>query len=37
MGEDAGLIAVLLWLASLVSALMVPLIKLLIWEGWFDE
>lgn len=26
-------IAVLLWLASLVSALLVPLVKLLIWEG----
>ena len=30
-------IAVLLWIASLVSALMVPLVKWLIWEGWFDE
>ena len=30
-------IAALLWIASLVSALMVPLVKWLIWEGWFDE
>ena len=30
-------IAVLLWIASLVSALMVPLVKWLIWEGRFDE
>ena len=37
MAEIAGLIAVLLWLASLVAALMVPLVKWLIWEGWFDE
>lgn len=29
-------IAVLLWLASLVAALLVPLVKWLIWEGWFD-
>ena len=35
MREYAGF--VLLWLASLVSALMVPLVKWLIWEGWFDE
>lgn len=34
MGESAGLIAVLLWLASLVAALLVPLVKWLIWEGW---
>lgn len=34
MGECAGL--VLLWLASLVSALLVPLAKWLIFEGWFD-
>ena len=27
-------IAVLLWLASLVAALLVPFIKWLIWEGW---
>lgn len=33
MGEIAGLVAVLLWLASLVVALMVPLVKWLIWEG----
>ena len=33
MAESAGLIAVLLWLASLVSALLVPLVKWLIWEG----
>lgn len=26
-------IAVLLWLASLVAALLVPLVKWLIWEG----
>lgn len=31
MREYAGL--VLLWLASLVSALLVPLIEWLIWEG----
>lgn len=37
MAEIAGLIAVLLWLASLVAALMVPLVKWLIWEGWLDE
>ena len=37
MGEDAGLIALLLWLASLVTALLVPLIEWLIWEGWCDE
>lgn len=30
-------IAVLLWLASLVAMLLLPLIKLLIWEGWFDD
>ena len=35
MREYAGL--VLMWLASLVSALLVPLIKWLIWEGWCDE
>ena len=34
MTESAGLIAVLLWIASLVSALLVPLVKWLIWEGW---
>lgn len=33
MSEGAGLIAVLLWLASLVAALLVPLIEWLIWEG----
>lgn len=33
MAEDAGLIAVLMWLASLVAALLVPLIEWLIWEG----
>ena len=33
MAESAGLIALLLWLASLVSALLVPLIEWLIWEG----
>ena len=33
MAEDAGLIAVLLWLASLVAALLAPLIQWLIWEG----
>ena len=33
MTESAGLIAVLLWLASLVAALLVPLVKWLIWEG----
>ena len=27
-------IAVLLWIASLVVALLVPLVKWLIWEGW---
>lgn len=37
MGEMAGLVAVLLWLASLVAALLVPLIEWLIWEGWCDE
>lgn len=37
MGEDAGLIALLLWIASLVAALLVPLIEWLIWEGWCDE
>lgn len=31
MREYAGL--VLLWLASLVAALLVPLIEWLIWEG----
>lgn len=35
MGECAGL--VLLWLSSLMAALLLPLIKWLIWEGWFDE
>ena len=30
-------IAVLLWLASLVLALLSPLIKWLILEGWFDD
>lgn len=30
-------IAVLLWLASLVAALSVPIIKWLIWEGWCGE
>lgn len=35
MREYAGL--VLLWLASLVAALLVPLIEWLIWEGWCDE
>ena len=34
MAESAGLIAVLLWLASLVLALLVPFIEWLIWEGW---
>lgn len=29
--------AMLLWLASLVAALLVPLIEWLIWEGWFDD
>ncbi len=29
-------IAVLLWLASLVLALLSPLVNLLIWEGWFE-
>ena len=33
MTEGAGLIAVLLWLASLVAALLVPLIEWLIWDG----
>ena len=37
MAENAGLIAALLWLASLVAALMVPIVKWLIWEGWCDE
>lgn len=37
MAESAGLIAVLLWLTSLVAALLVPLVKWLIWEGWCDE
>ena len=32
MREYAGLV-LLLWLASLVAALLVPLIKWLIWEG----
>ncbi len=27
-------IAVLLWIASMVAALLVPLVKWLIWEGW---
>ncbi len=30
-------IAVLLWLLSLAAALLSPLVKLLIWEGWCDE
>lgn len=34
MGECVGMVAVLLWLASLVSALLVPLVEWLIWEGW---
>jgi hypothetical protein len=34
MAEIAGLVAVLLWLASLVAELLVPLVKWLIWEGW---
>lgn len=29
-------IAVLLWLASLVLALLSPLINLLAWEGWLE-
>ncbi len=29
--------AMLLWLASLVAALLAPLIEWLIWEGWFDD
>lgn len=33
VSESAGLIAVLLWLASLVAALLVPFIEWLIWEG----
>ena len=33
MSENTGLIAVLLWLMSLVAALLVPLIEWLIWEG----
>lgn len=37
MAESAGLVAVLLWLASLVAALLVPIFKYLIWEGWCDE
>lgn len=37
MSEGAGLIAVLLWLASLVAELLVPLIEWLIWDGWCDE
>lgn len=32
MREYAGL--VLLWIASLVAELLVPLVKWLIWEGW---
>ena len=36
MGESVGLIAVMLWLASLMAALLLPLVKWLIWEGWFD-
>lgn len=35
MGVLPG-IAVLLWLMSLVAALLLPLIEWLIWEGWFD-
>ena len=31
--ESAWLVAVMLWLASLVAALLVPLIEWLIWEG----
>lgn len=31
MGEYAGL--VLVWLASLVAALLLPLVEWLIWEG----
>lgn len=30
-------IAVLMWLALIVAALLSPLVKLLILEGWFDE
>ena len=33
MTESAGLIALLLGLASLVSALLVPFIEWLIWDG----
>lgn len=33
MAESAGLIAVLLWLASLVAALLAPIFKWMIWEG----
>ena len=33
MADSAGPIAVLLWLASLVAELLVPIIKWLIWEG----
>lgn len=30
-------IELLLWIASLVAALLAPLIEWLIWEGWFGE
>lgn len=33
MAEGAGLVALLLWLASLVAALSVPIFKWLIWDG----
>lgn len=32
MDECVGMIAVLMWLTSLVAALLAPLIKWLIWE-----
>lgn len=35
MGEYVGL--VLVWLASLVAALLLPLVEWLIWDGWYDE
>lgn len=34
MSGYAGLL--LLWVASLVVELLLPLVKWLIWEGWFD-
>ena len=35
--SELSYIAVLMWLASLALALLLPLVNLLICEGWLDE